>query len=120
MTSSKSCRRMSVCSCRYPLILYLLKDGPHLTQSKLLFIVREVWKLCFHVLMTVDLGLTCGLWQSNEVYLDYPRTKTEMSTGAFLWHMKGSSSAPQFEGFSSSTRSPWTCCDCVMQLCMCS
>lgn len=75
MISHKSCRRMSVCFCRYPLVLHLLKDGPYLTQSKLLFSIREMWKRC---LMTVDLGLSCGLWQSNEVCLDYPRSKTEM------------------------------------------
>lgn len=61
MISSKSCRRVPVCFCRYRLVLCLLKDGPYFTQSKPLFRVREMWKL-FPCLMTVDLGsrVDCG------------------------------------------------------------
>lgn len=119
MTSSKSCRATSVCFYRYPLILYLLKDGAHLTQSKLLFRVREMWKLCFHILMRVDLGLTCGLWQSNEEYI-WIIQAAKLKWALEFMKDSSSASAPELGGFSSSTRSPWTCCDCVMQLGMCS
>lgn len=82
---------MSCCFClyRHPFIWYLLKDSHHLTQSELLFRFREA----FHILKTMDLELTYGLWQSNEVYFDYPRNKPEVTTGAVLSHMMGSSSA---------------------------
>lgn len=88
---SRTCRRMSCCFClcRHPFIWYLLKDSHHLTQCEPLFRSREA----FRILKAVALELTYGLWQSSEMYFDYPRDKTEMTTGAVVWHMMGSSSA---------------------------
>lgn len=70
-------------------LLFILKDSHHLTQTELLVRSREA----FHILKMVDLKSTYGLWQSNEVYFDYPSSKTEMTTGAVLWHTLGSGSA---------------------------
>lgn len=75
---------MSCCFClyRHPFIWYLLKD--HLT-SELLFRFREA----SHVLRTVALELTYGLWQSNVKYFDYARNKTEVT-----WQRQCTSTRP--------------------------